>query len=173
MSRPRCNFLIDKHEVILKVTAMKNHSKTMLHADFFLSQNVTNVSKLYKTSSSHVEQRCAYFNAFFKKPQRRSFLYLYVIEINAFQHNTVTRIITSLYIWQTTCIPQQSYTVELMFTEVQMHNVGEKAKSMLITRKIPKQRVRRHAFVTRNTQKAHVRSMAIKLTKKCLQYRPP
>lgn len=104
---------------------------------------------------------------------RRSFLYLYVIEINAFQHNTVTKIITSLYIWQTTCIPQQSYTVELMFTEVQMHNVGEKAKSMLITRKIPKQRVRRHAFVTRNTQKAHVRSMAIKLTKKCLQYRPP
>lgn len=95
--------------------------------------------------------------------KRLTFLHLYVIEINAFQHNTVTKIITSLYIWQTTCIPQQSYTVELMFTEVQMHNVGEKAKSMLITRKIPKHRVRRHAFVTRNTQKAHVRSMAIKL----------
>lgn len=40
-----------------------------------------------------------------------------------------------------------------MFTEVQIHNVGEKAESMLITRKIPKLRVRRHAFVTRNTQK--------------------
>lgn len=173
MSLSRCNFQIDQREVILKVTTMKNNYKTMLHADFFLSQNVTNVSKLYKTSSSHVEQRSAYLNAFLKKPQKRAFLYLYVIEINAFQHNTVTKIITSWYIWQTTCIPQQSYTVELMFTEVQMHNVGEKAKSMLITRKIPKQRVRRHAFVTRNTQKAHVRSMAIKLTKKCLQYRPP
>lgn len=40
-----------------------------------------------------------------------------------------------------------------MFTEVQIHNVGEKAESMLITRKIPKLRVRRHAFVTRNTPK--------------------
>lgn len=38
MSRPRYHFLIDKHEVILKVTAVKNHSKTMLHADFFLSK---------------------------------------------------------------------------------------------------------------------------------------
>lgn len=27
--------------------------------------------------------------------KRRSFLYLYVIEINTFQHNTVTKIITS------------------------------------------------------------------------------
>lgn len=78
--------------------------------------------------------------------KRLTFLHLYVIEINAFQHNTVTRIITSWYIWQTTCIPQQSYTVELMFTEVQMHNVGEKAKSMLITRKIPKTACQKACF---------------------------
>lgn len=78
--------------------------------------------------------------------KRLTFLHLYVIEINAFQHNTVTRIITSLYIWPTTCIPQQSYTVELMFTEVQMHNVGEKAKSMLITRKIPKTACQKACF---------------------------
>lgn len=165
MSQPRCNFLIDKHEVMLKVTAMKNHSKTMLHADFFLSKRHECFEA--QVTWSNDPRVLMHFL------KRRSFLYLYVIEINAFQHNTVTKIITSLYIWQTTCIPQQSYTVELMFTEVQMHNVGEKAKSMLITRKIPKQRVRRHAFVTRNTQKAHVRSMAIKLTKNCLQYRPP
>lgn len=86
--------------------------------------------------------------------KRRSFLYLYVIEINAFQHNTVTKIITSLYIWQTTCIPQQSYTVELMFTEVQMHNVGEKAKSMLITRKIPKTACQKACFCHRKHPKS-------------------
>lgn len=86
--------------------------------------------------------------------KRRSFLYLYVIEINAFQHNTVTKIITSWYIWQTTCIPQQSYTVELMFTEVQMHNVGEKAKSMLITRKIPNS-VSEGMLLSQETPKKH------------------
>lgn len=55
MSLSRGNSLIDECEVILKVTAMKNHYKTMLHADFFFSRNVMNVSKLYKTTSGHVE----------------------------------------------------------------------------------------------------------------------
>lgn len=55
MSLSRGNSLIDECEVILKVAAMKNHYKTMLHADFFFSRNVMNVSKLYKTTSGHVE----------------------------------------------------------------------------------------------------------------------
>lgn len=39
MSLSRGNSLIDECEVILKVAAMKNHYKTMLHADcFFLSK---------------------------------------------------------------------------------------------------------------------------------------
>lgn len=60
MSRPRCNFLIDKHEVILKVTAMKNHSKTMLHADFFLSKR----HECFETLQNKLKSRGATIRVF-------------------------------------------------------------------------------------------------------------
>lgn len=60
MSQPRCNFLIDKHEVILKVTAMKNHSKTMLHADFFLSKR----HECFETLQNKLKSRGATIRVF-------------------------------------------------------------------------------------------------------------
>lgn len=60
MSRPRCNFLIDKHEVILKVTAMKNHSKAMLHADFFLSKR----HECFETLQNKLKSRGATIRVF-------------------------------------------------------------------------------------------------------------
>lgn len=92
MSLSRGNSLIDECEVILKVTAMKNHYKTMLYADLFYLEtsrmflNFTKQSRVTWSNSPHV------LMSFFLK---RAFLYLYVIKINAYQHNTVTKIITS------------------------------------------------------------------------------
>lgn len=60
MSQPRCYFLIDKHEVILKVTAMKNHSKTMLHADFFLSKR----HECFETLQNKLKSRGATIRVF-------------------------------------------------------------------------------------------------------------
>lgn len=92
MSLSRCNFQIDQREVILKVTTMKNNYKTMLHADFFsleTSRMYRNFTKQAQVTWSNDPRVLMHFL------KRLTFLHLYVIEINAFQHNTVTKIITS------------------------------------------------------------------------------
>lgn len=92
MSRPRCNFLIDKHEVILKIYGYEKSFQNNAACRLFsleTSRMFRNFTKQAQVTWSNDPRVLMHFL------KRRSFLYLYVIEINAFQHNTVTKIITS------------------------------------------------------------------------------
>lgn len=85
MSLSRGNSLIDECEVILKVTAMKNHYKTMLYADFISLEtsrmflNFTKQSRVTWSNSPHV------LMSFFKNVHFYTFMSLKLTHINTIQ----------------------------------------------------------------------------------------